>query len=247
MKLHTLLASSLITISLSLGSPARAADTPSVDSILAKAVDALGGKAAMEKVHSRIIKIRIESDTIPSSTGEIYTKAPNKQASRIDLSGTGVLEDGFDGKVAWAKSPWEPLRVKEGEELAKVKRDAELHRELKMKTLYPGLTVKGKEKIGEEEAYLLESKLSGSSREQFWFSAKTGLLVRQQSDFEAPQGKVSVTVNVQEHATFEGLKYPSQMKMRYSMGDQSFEFNMKAVEVKHNVTIDDAKFAKPSA
>ncbi len=247
MKLNLLLASALVFGSLPLASSSRAADAPSVDSILAKYVTALGGKSAIEKVHSRMMKIQVESEQVPASSGEIYAKMPNKQSSQIELSGVGTINEGFDGKEAWAKSPWEGLRVKTGDELAKVKRDAEFHRDLKLKELYPGLAYKGTEKIGDEEVCVLECKPTATSKERLAFSTKTGLQLRQESEFEGPQGKVKVVILVQAHKEIEGLKYPSQMRMDYSMGDQAFQFNLKVVEAKLNPEIADVKFTKPGA
>jgi outer membrane lipoprotein-sorting protein len=231
---------------LTLTPPARAADGPTVDSILSKYVEAAGGKAAMEKVSSRVAKIKVESDTLGNSEGEVFSTAPNKQRSHIDLGTTGAIDEGFDGTVAWTKSPWEALRVKTGDELAKAKRDAEFYRELKLKTLYPGLTLKGTEKVGEQEAQVLEAKPSATSKEKFWFSTKTGLLIREESEFEGPQGTVNVNMLAEDYKTIDGLKYPGVMKMKVSVGGQTFEFTTKISEVKHNEKIDAAKFAKPA-
>lgn len=226
---------------------ARAADGPSVDSILAKHIEAMGGKAALEKVNSRVLKFKMESETIGASEGQIFAKAPNKQRSQIELSTAGTINEGFDGSVAWAQSPWEPLREKTGDELAKAKRDAEFHRDLKLKSIYPDLAYKGTEKAGEEEVYVLESKPSASSKERFYMSTKTGLLVRQDSEFEGANGQVVLSVVPQDYKAFDGIKYPTQMKLKISVGGQSFELNMKILDVKHNVTIEDTKFAKPPA
>ncbi len=218
-----------------------------MDSVLTKYVDASGGKAALEKITSRVTKIKIESDTFGASEGQIFAAAPNKVVSHIDLPNSGSMEEGFDGSVAWAKSPWESLRLKAGDELAKVKRDADFHKILDFKKVYPGLAVKGTEKVGEEEASVLESKPSATSKEKFWFSNKSGLLIRQESEFAGPQGAITVSVVAQDYKTTDGIKYPGAMKMKVSAGGQNFEFTMKFVDIQHNVKIDDAKFAKPSA
>ena len=225
----------------------RAADAPSVDSILAKHIEGMGGKAALEKVNSRVLKFKMESETMGPSEGEIFAKAPNKQRSQIELSTAGTINEGFDGSVAWRQSPWEPLREKTGDELAKTKRDSEFHRDLKLKSIYPDLAYKGTEKEGEEEVYVLESKPSATSKERFCLSTKTGLLVRQDSEFEGANGQVVLSLVPKDYKAFDGIKYPTQMKVKVSAGGQSFEFNMKIVEVKHNVTIEDTKFAKPPA
>ncbi len=247
MKTNRMLVLSMALAALGFGLPAPAAEEPTVDSIINRYVQELGGKAAMEKVKSRALKVKLEAENLGSSEGEILAKAPNKQWSRIELAGVGTMNEGFDGTVAWAKTPWEALRVKSGEDLAKVKRDADFHRELMFKRAYPDLAYKGTAKVGEEEAYVLESKPTSASKEKFLFSRKSGLLLQQESEFQGPQGLVSIVVQPREYKTFEGLKYPNELKLKGSAGDQRYEFTVKIVEVKHNVEIDDAKFVKPSA
>jgi outer membrane lipoprotein-sorting protein len=247
MRAKNLLVAGLIISALTLTHGARAADAPSVDSILAKHIEGMGGKAALEKVNSRVLKFKMESETIGASEGEIFAKAPNKQRSQIEVTGSGTINEGFDGSVGWAQTPWENLREMTGEELAKTKRDAEFHRDLKLKSIYPDLAYKGTEKVGEEEVYVLEAKPSASSKERFCLSTKTGLLLRQESQFEGPQGQVTLSLVPQDYKAFDGIKYPTQLKLKFSAGGQSFEFTMKVLEVKHNVKIEDTKFAKPSA
>ena len=245
MKPSPLLTSACLIASVAFTTAAVAAEKPTVDSVLAKYVKAVGGKAAHEKVTSRVIKVKLESENF-AGEGQIFAKAPNKQVALLEIAGAGTINEGFDGTVGWSKNPWEGLRVRSGDELAKVKRDADFHRDLKLKSIYPDLAFKGTEKVGEEEACVLESKPSASSKEKFWFSSKTGLLVRQDSEYEAPQGAIRLSLLPQDYKTIEGLKYPGKVKFEISVGGQDSEFTMSFVEVQHNVKIDEAKFAKPS-
>jgi len=246
MKLAPLIAPALIGSSLALAALATGADTPTVDSILAKHVEAIGGKEAMEKVHSRRVQIRLESETLGNSEGEVFAQSPDRQRSHIDLGTNGAIDEGFDGTVGWAKNPWQGLRVKTGDELAKVKRDARFDRELNLKSVYPDLAYKGLEKVDEEEAWLLESKPTASSKERLWYSTKTALLIRQESQYSGPDGAVTVNTLLQDYKTIEGVKYPGALKMKVSSGGQDFELALKFVSVKHNVEVDSAKFAKPA-
>jgi len=245
MKLAGLIVPTLIGSSLILTLPA-AADAPTVDSILAKHIEAVGGKEAIEKVHSRRVQFKTESETMGSGEGEIFAQTPDRQRSHIDLGTTGVIDEGFDGTVAWAKNPWQGLRLKTGDELAKVKRDAQFHRELNYKKIYPDLAYKGVERVGDEEAWLLESKPTTSSKEKFWFSTKTALLLRQESQYEGPDGLLDIDAFAHDYKTFDGLKFPGALKMKISAGGQGFEFRLKFLDVKLNVEIDSAKFAKPA-
>ncbi len=247
MKINRVFVLGMATAMLGFTVPGRAAEEPTVESIVTRYVKEMGGKEAMEKIKSRVLKVKIESEQLGASEGEVGARVPNKQWSRIELSGQGTLEEGFDGMVAWSKTPWEGLRVKSGDELAKVKRDAEFFRELTYKKFYPDLAYKGTAKVDDEEAYVLESKPTATSKEKFLYSRKTGLVLRQESEFQGPQGTVTVVSTARNYKTFEGLKYPAEIKMKMSSGDQSFEFTIKITEVKHNVDIDAKKFAKPEA
>ena len=235
-----------ILLCLALLSPARGADNPpSVDSILDKFIEASGGKAAMEKIKSRTIKGDLD---LMGSTSDwvLEAKAPNKQFSGFNNSTLGAVADGFDGTVAWSKNQ-SGVRVKEGEELAKTKRDAEFYRYLNLKKLHPDLGYKGTDTVDGEEVHVLESKPSASNRERFSFSTKSNLLIRQESEFEGPQGKVGVTVRLADFRPVDGIKYAHSLKFKIGLGEQEFEFAIRVKEVKHNVAIEDAKFSKPTS
>ncbi len=224
----------------------RGADAPpSVDSIVDKFVEACGGKSAMEKIKSRTI--RGDLDLMGSNSDWVLeAKAPNKLVSGFNNAILGNVADGFDGMVAWSKNQ-SGVRVKEGEELAKTKRDAEFYRYLHLKKLYPDLSYKGTDKVDGEEVHVLESKPSASTRERFSFSTQSNLLIRQESEFEGPQGKIGVTVRLADFRPVDGIKYAHNMKFKLRVADQELEFAIKVKEVKHDGPIEDAKFSKPSS
>src|SRR5204863_68902 len=142
----------------------------------------------------------------------LEAKAPNKQFSGFNNPALGAVADGFDGTVAWSKNQ-SGVRVKEGEELAKTKRDSEFHRYLALKKLYPDLAYKGTDKVDGEEVHVLESRPSASAMERFSFSNKSNLLIRQESQFEGPDGKISVTVRLTSQARGAGF-IPQERRRR---------------------------------
>jgi hypothetical protein len=94
---------------------------------------------------------------------------------------------------------------------------------------------------------VLESKPTPTSKEKLFFSTKTDLLVRQDSEYQGAQGPVNVSMLAQDYKAVDGIKYPHLLKLKFSVGGQSFDFNMNVTDVKHEVKIEDAKFAKPAA
>jgi hypothetical protein len=239
--LSPLLLASLLALSAA-GAPA-----PSVDAILEKHVAARGGRKAIESTTSCLLKGKVESTLLPTpSEWEMWSKAPAKQWSQFEIPGMGPNTDGYDGMVAWSKSPFGGLRSKTGEELAKAKRDADFHRDLKFKTLYPGLAYKGIEKVDNEEAYVLETKLAGASKERLSFSVKSGLLIRQESELDGGQGLVRTTVRPGEYREVQGVKYPHVTKGVVEVNGQQMDFTIRVSEVLPNAKMDDAKFVKPA-
>ncbi len=226
-----------------------AADTPTVDTVLTKFISATGGKAAIEKIKTRVVKGKMDAPALSVSGADwtLTAKAPNKQATVVDVGGAGSYREGFDGAVGWASNPGEGIRVKSGEELAKAKRDADFNRELNFKTLYPDLAYKGTAKVDDEDVNILESKPSSTSKERFSFSVKSGLLVRQESEFESPQGAIRVTMHFKDYRPVDGVRYPHGLKSKIEMGGQEFEFGLTVSEVQHNVPVEDAKFTKPAS
>lgn len=231
-----------------LASPAPAAETPAVERILAKYVESLGGRPVIEKVKSRSFKGKIEIPGIlVNSDWELLAKPANRVYSRWAMLGAGAVTDVFDGTNAWSKTPFEPLRSKTGDELAKTKRDADFYRDLRLKALFPDLKHQGAQRLDGEEVQVLESKPTQSSLERFYFSSKTGLLIGQHSEFQGPKGKVTVRTRFSAFGAVDGVRYPHVIECAMLLGTQNLGFTIKVAEIKHNVPLDDARFYKPSS
>lgn len=220
-----------------------AADLPSVDKVLEKYVTALGGKAAIEKLTSRTAKGTFELPAMGASgTFEMVAKAPNKTGMKIEIPGFGEIHNRFDGTKAWAQDPMSGLRELSGVELAATKLDAEFYKDIKMKELYKQLVVKGKEKVGSGEAYVVEATPAEGALEKYYFDTTTGLLIRHDTERESPQGKMAVESTFEDYRAVDGVQVVHTIKQ----STPAFAMVIKMTEVKHNVAVDDAKFAKPA-
>ena len=216
---------------------------PTIDQILDKFVQALGGKAAIEKLTSRVSKGNFEIPAMGAGGPiEMYAKAPNKNLVIINIPGFGTIQQGFNGTVAWAQEPTSGLRELSGAELASAKRDAEFYADIKFKEMYSKMTVKGKEKVGEKEAYVVEAIPTEGAPQKIYFDTQSGLVLRQDREVESPQGKMPVEVYLEDYKEVDGIKLPFTVKQV----TPSISFTIKIQEIKHNVPVDDAKFNKPS-
>jgi len=223
--------------------PKPAAALPTVDEILDKYVKAVGGKEAIEKVTSRVEKGTFELPAFGASgTIETYAKAPNKTALVIEIGGFGKVENVFDGTKGWSSDPQSGLRELNGTELAMTRRDADLHRSLKLKSQYTKMEVIGKDKVGDSEAYVVVATPSEGKPEKLYFDAKSGLLTRMDVEAETPQGAMAFQIYLQDYKPIDGVQVPHTLRRE----SEAFGMVIKYTEVKHNVAVEDTKFNKPS-
>ena len=221
-----------------------AAKLPTVDQVLDKYVQAIGGKAAVEKQTTRVAKGSFEIAAFGASgTAETYAKAPNKSATVIDIAGFGVVQQIFDGKTGWSQDPQSGLREKAGAELASAKLDSEFYKPVRLKQLYPKIVVKGTDKVGDKEVYVLEATPVESSVETWYFDTQSGLILREDTERESPEGKQAIQIFYEDYKEVDGVK----MAFSIRQITPAFTLNIKMVEIKHNVPVDDAKFNKPAA
>ncbi len=216
---------------------------PTADQIIDNHVKAIGGKEALAKVSSRVAKGKLDIAAANiSGTFESQNKGPNLSSMTAELANFGLVRQGFDGTVAWEANPMVGLREKSGVELADAKLEAELHRELKMKELFPKLEVKGKEKVGDKETYVVLATPKEGTPITLYFDAQSWLLLKDAAERETPEGKVPTQTFYEDYREVDGMKFPFKLRQVNPM----FEMVIAFTEIKHNGTIDETKFKKPA-
>ncbi len=218
------------------------AKTPTVQEILAKYVQAIGGKAANEKIKSRTSKGTIELMPMGvKGTIEGFAAAPDKSLTKMSLAGVGEIVEAYDGKTAWSVNPISGNRDKQGVELAQTALSYNFYRDINLDKLYQKMELKGVEKVGADDAYVIVATRGDLPSETFYFNTKTGLLVRQDMTLETPEGKTTTKNFFEDFRDVDGVKIP--FKSRSVL--PQFEAITILTEVKQNVAIEDTKFTKP--
>ena len=223
--------------------PAVAQNLPTADQLIDKYVNALGGKAAIQKLTSRVSKGTFDLPAF-SVTGQYtgYAKAPNQMAHYTEVEGYGTVIQCYDGQTAWSSDPERGLTDLKGNPLARMARGAVFHSELKFKELYETLAVTGKEKVNERDAYVVEATAKAGGNDKMYFDAENGLIVRVDSETESPDGaKFTATTYLDDYREVDGIKVPFGLRQE----SPQFSFSIKMKEITHNVPIEDAKFQKP--
>lgn len=216
-----------------------AALLPTVEQVLDQYVKALGGKPAFEKLNSRLIKSSLSLADGTTVSREVYMKAPDK-AVFITTALNEVSSQGFNGAIGWLKNN-DVRRELSGPTLNQLRFSAEFNREIRFKELFTQLRVTGKEKVGDRETYLVEATPVYSDALKFYFDSETGLLIRVLVEERSPLGSVWDQTDFSDYREMDGVKLPFLIR-HVNMWERSIT---KIVEVKHNVSISDAKFDMP--
>jgi hypothetical protein len=237
-----ILAASLAVLAQSAGTKKSSGDL-TAEQIIAKNIEASGGKAAMDKVKTSVTKANI--DVVGqgiTGTSEEYQKAPNKVLSVVKLSGIGDIMEGYDGQIAWENSPFQGLREKSGSELEFVKRSAATDSETNWKKYYKSAELTGTEKVGDSDTYVVKFIPAEGEPIVKYIDKSSFLLVRLDAAVETPQGVTTSKSYFSDFRAVDGVKYPFDIKLEQGPAN----IHVTITEVKHNVDIDDAKFKKPA-
>jgi hypothetical protein len=223
--------------------PAPAETLPTVEQILDKYVAAVGGRAAVEKLKTRVStgkEVIWNGTELPFET---YQKAPDKSLDVLTRPGNVVVNVGFDGAAGWLQGP-RGLRDITGAQLAQMRRDADFYSDLHMRERYREMAVAGREKVGERDAYVIVSRVSDKRTERLYFDAQTGLLLRVAATTETPLARLPEETVFEDYREVDGVRLPFTVRVSYV--DPFIGWTRKVAEVKHNVPLEDSKFAKPA-
>jgi hypothetical protein len=223
------------------GTAAKEAPLPSVDQILDRYVQAVGGRQAVERVTSRVMKgSRVGADGVLVPE-EVYAKAPNKLLT-ITSYPRLVFRTGYNGTQGWAVSN-QGGRDLPDEALAQLKLEADFYREIRLKEIYPKMLVLGTTAIGGREAYIVEATPAGAGRpEKLYFDAQTGLLVRRYAETKTVLGQFPTQTDYEDFREVDGVKLP--FTIRWAIPGRVW--GRKLAEVKQNVPLEDTQFNAPS-
>jgi hypothetical protein len=233
---------SMFTPRTSPGKEEKAAALPSVDDLLARYVDALGGHEALSKITSRIVR-----GSVISSEGIVAAREINEAALNMVLdvrnSGSefGDVSEGFDGTTGWRKGN-RGISDLHGEQLAEIQMNAQFMPALRIKELYSKLIVMGQEKFDAEPVYVMTglSTLTGK-RERLSFGVQSGLLLRRSVVTENYVGSIVTDTYYEAYRKINGINTPMLIS-EYTPDSGSI---MKVSRVEYNAAVDPAKFKKP--
>lgn len=221
-----------------------------VEAIVAKYLEAVGGVEAHQKLRTR----RIEGTMIAPGTSEpfpitIIQKAPDKKHTRVVHPELGEAIEGVDGRDAWGTSAFRGFQKHSGDILKDKLADARFHAFTEMVT-GGQLSYEKREKIGKHDCHVIKATYPDNSpwsgkTVHIYIDAEEYLLRRTSSpaEFGGNKPDVVVTMDHLDYKRIDGIQFPHGGAAEFASGGS---VNLTFHKVTHGVDVDDSLFDSPS-
>jgi hypothetical protein len=231
---------------------AQGASAQTADEVIEKYLTAIGGRAALGKLKSRVTTGTITLSTPGGDVSgpiEIVNQEPNRSRTviKLDLSSFGagqmVFDQRFNGTVGYVLDSLQGNRDITGNQLENMKNSSFPNPFLNYKEMGATVELGGKEKVGDRDAYLLIFKPRGGSVARQYFDAVSYLPVRLVVTVNTPQaGDVEQTTEFRDYREVDGVKIAFEVKASSTVQNSTVIVS----KVEHNTKIDETLFSKPA-
>lgn len=228
---------------------------PDAARVLDQYIQALGGRAALEAVDSRVsrgtlLRMKVADPGTPKARAvnrgqedpiEIVQQAPNKMKVTLGPPAAQIVQT-FDGTAGTLRTP-SGERALTPPEIAHMVSQANLRQELELRDQAAKARVVGKDKIDGHEVYVLRRTAPDGNRESLYFDTQSGLLRRRIVNRPTLVGPDPEQTDYDDYRAVGGVKVPFLVKTSF-VDDNHLGTTRKLTEVRDNVAVPAA--AKPA-
>ena len=219
---------------------------PTADDVFNKYIQAIGGAQRAASVTSFVAagtNVGYGPESADKRAVEIYAKTPAQRTVIIHTS-NGDNTATYDGRSGWIAAPLRPVDVLQlaGQELEGAKLDAMMWFPSQLKQLAARWRVGVASTIDDKDVDVVQGNTPTGIIVTLYFDQQSGLLTRSMRYTDSPVGKIPVQVDYSDYRDVAGIKVPYKFTMTWLNGRDTFEMS----QVRANVAIDAAKFAKPA-
>jgi caffeoyl-CoA O-methyltransferase len=209
-------------------------ELPTLNMILTKYIDAVGGRDTIALLSTRVCEGRFVDDLswqeprVRSYAFKAYAEIPDIWMTLVETE-KGSEQNGYDGTVGWKLNP------------DRIERNDRAHWSwlgfllnpqgaLHMRDYFPALRLTGKEVLHGREVYLVDTSYDNGAQNRLSFDTETGLLVRIGQHWE-----------FDDYREVDRVMFPFRVATSRKGGESYFAFE----KIAHNVAIDSARFSMP--
>jgi hypothetical protein len=214
--------------------------TETIDQVVDKYVQALGGHAALAQAKTRVMKGTATLRDLQTAPVTVQETATGQYRQDLETAGRPTTR-ATDGKAVWMQMG-PNTRDLEGLQAQQATRLADFSVPLTIKEHYKNLTVSRYSSVDGTDAILVTGRPAPDVIEQLFFDKSNGLLLRRVIQTTTSLGNLLEQVDYADYHDVSGVKVPFQV--RYATWNDVV--TEKFTDVKLNTPIEAAQFAKPA-
>jgi len=207
-----------------------------LDHILERYIQALGGRSAIEELTTRTCTGRFVDDLswtdppVQTHPLKALAKIPDKWVTTVQVS-KGIEQNGFDGRIGWKVNP---DRIERDDRMSRSWLGYLLNPQgaLTIGKYFPGMILRTKDTLRGRAVYVVGTASQDRTQNVLYFDVETGLLTQIGSSWE-----------LRDYREVDGVKFPFRIATSRKGGESYFAFD----RIEYNVPINDARFAIPEA
>ncbi|MCY2985086.1 MAG: photosynthetic reaction center cytochrome c subunit family protein [Planctomycetota bacterium] len=209
---------------------------PSADDILAKHIQAVGGKQKLDSIKNRHV-IAKRREIHGGSEPEELWQTSNGLTRMVTQYGSVSVVEGFDGSQAWKRVNENAIELKP-DEAEQIKLEAVIAFGSNMHTMYSEFAFQSADRIEDREVIVLSGLNPSKMPERLSFDSQTGLLRRRVLSVATLLGEFEYQVDYVEYQEFGGILQPT--KIRFAVPNITWTREVTKIEI--NTEIDESIF-----
>ncbi|MCP5054758.1 MAG: outer membrane lipoprotein-sorting protein [bacterium] len=215
---------------------------PKAAAILDGYIKATGGKAAYEKIRTRITKGTMEmSQAGIKMKMTLYQSLPNNSYTLMESDATGKMESGCNGDVVWGNSALQGPQLKEGDERAFELLTNRLDSEVNWREIYKKAEFSGEETVNGKPCNIVTLTTPEGQQMVAYYDKESKLVSRMKMEYKSSMGTMKIEINPTDYRKVDGILITHKMTMKY----MQMELSMTMDSIQHNVEIPNNRFQLP--
>ena len=214
---------------------------PDAADLLAKSVEAVGGKAKLDSVKSFHLEGTIGAPK-QNLSGKVETWWKGGDFYMVQtIPGLGINRSGKKGELIWAEEPINGLRKLDGKEAEQHMWASSLLLTADWRNFFETATTVKMRDIEGKAAYDIELSAKSGAVLTVTIDATSHLMVEQSFKVFSPLGSMPVTIRSTDYRDVEGMKIPYKQVTDASL----MELTQQLSVVELNAEVDEANFDMP--
>ncbi len=206
--------------------PSETKDLPEAKTIMEDHLEAIGGREKLESIKSTVVNATMSLPALGTDAKVVVYQKTDKFKFATDIPGIGPIQKCITPEAAWEVNPMMGPRLIEGDELAMLTLESDIHADLHPEKYFKEMKCVGTKDIDGQPCYEVELTTKTGAVHRNFYSVDNKHIIQSEQEQETPLGNIKSVSKMSDFREVDGMTYPFKTETSY-------------MQQKHTVTIDE--------